>query len=327
MEVVLARPRGFCAGVTRAIEIVERALALHGAPVFVFHEIVHNGYVVRELEASGAVFVNDIDDIPRGAVTVFSAHGVATEVEQAAVARGLQIIDATCPLVAKVHMHVQRFARQGRVVVLIGHAGHDEVVGTVGKVTQPVHVVGSLADIERLPMPGHSAVAYVTQTTLSVDDTRELIDALARRYPDLQGPQLDDICYATHNRQQAVKEIARDVDLILVVGAANSSNSHRLQEVAAQCGRRAHLVDDADAIHPDWLQGVRRVGVTAGASAPEYLVQGVVRRLREMGATSTIEIGNARENVSFRLPSSVLQRRPLRKIDPVAAPAAFAGTI
>jgi 4-hydroxy-3-methylbut-2-enyl diphosphate reductase len=327
MEVLLARPRGFCAGVTRAIEIVERALALHGAPVYVFHEIVHNGYVVRDLEARGAVFVDDIDAIPRGAVTVFSAHGVAATVEQAALARGLEIIDATCPLVAKVHLQVQRFARQGRAVVLIGHAGHDEVVGTVGKVQQPVHVVASLADIERLPMAAQSAVAYVTQTTLSVDDTRELIDALARRYPDLLGPELDDICYATHNRQQAVKQIAPDVDLILVVGAANSSNSHRLQEVAAQCGRPAHLVDDAEAIDVRWLRDVRRVGVTAGASAPEYLVQGVVRRLREMGATATLEVGNPRENVTFRLPASVLRRRALRTADTVAAPSAFAGTL
>jgi 4-hydroxy-3-methylbut-2-enyl diphosphate reductase len=315
MQIVLARPRGFCAGVTRAIEIVERALAIHGAPVYVFHEIVHNGHVVGDLERQGAIFVDDIAAIPRGAVTVFSAHGVAADVEREARLRNLEIIDATCPLVAKVHLHVQRFARQGLPVVLIGHAGHDEVVGTVGKVRDTVHVVGSIAEIERLPMPPGTKIAYVTQTTLSVDDTRDIIAALAERYPGLQGPELDDICYATHNRQQAVKQIAGDVDLMLVVGAANSSNSHRLQEVAAHCGCAAHLVDDAGAIDPAWLNGANRVGITAGASAPEYLVEGVIQRLRELGASSEIEVGNLVENVTFRLPASVLRKNVRRSAE------------
>jgi 4-hydroxy-3-methylbut-2-en-1-yl diphosphate reductase len=326
MQIVLARPRGFCAGVTRAIEIVERALAIHGAPVYVFHEIVHNGHVVHDLERQGAIFVDDIGAIPRGSVTVFSAHGVAASVEEEARSRSLDVIDATCPLVAKVHLHVQRFVRQGLPVVLIGHAGHDEVVGTVGKVRDPLHVVGSIADIERLPMPPGTAVAYVTQTTLSVDDTRDIIAALARRYPDLQGPELDDICYATHNRQQAVKQIAGDVDVMLVVGAANSSNSHRLQEVAAHCGCAAHLIDDAGAIDPAWLAGARRVGVTAGASAPDYLVDGVIRRLRELGATSEIETGSLVENVTFRLPAAVL-RRYVRPAKDRVTQQAFAGAI
>jgi 4-hydroxy-3-methylbut-2-enyl diphosphate reductase len=308
MQIVLARPRGFCAGVTRAIEIVERALAIHGAPVYVFHEIVHNGHVVGDLERQGAIFVNDIDSIPRGAVTVFSAHGVAAGVERQARQRQLEVIDATCPLVAKVHLHVQRFVRLGLPVVLIGHAGHDEVVGTVGKADGTVHVVGSIAEVEQLPLKPGTAIGYVTQTTLSVDDTRDIIAALARRYPDLQGPELDDICYATHNRQQAVKQIAGDVDLMLVVGAANSSNSNRLQEVAAHCGCAAHLIADAGAIDPAWLAGANRVGVTAGASAPEYLVAGVIRRLRELGASSEIEFGNLVENVTFRLPAAVLRR-------------------
>jgi 4-hydroxy-3-methylbut-2-enyl diphosphate reductase len=312
MQIVLARPRGFCAGVTRAIEIVERALAIHGAPVYVFHEIVHNGHVVGDLERQGAIFVDDIAAIPRGAVTLFSAHGVAADVEREARQRDLEVIDATCPLVAKVHLHVQRFVRQGLPVVLIGHVGHDEVVGTVGKVREIVHVVGSIADVEQLQIPAGTAIAYVTQTTLSVDDTRDIIAALARRYPGLQGPELDDICYATHNRQQAVKQIAGDVDLMLVVGAANSSNSHRLQEVAAHCGCAAHLVDDAAAIDPSWLAGARRVGVTAGASAPEYLVDGVISRLRELGASSEIEVGNLVENVTFRLPAAVLRRNVRR---------------
>jgi 4-hydroxy-3-methylbut-2-en-1-yl diphosphate reductase len=326
MQIVLARPRGFCAGVTRAIEIVERALAIHGAPVYVFHEIVHNGHVVGDLERQGAVFVDDIASIPRGAVTVFSAHGVAADVECQARQRQLEVIDATCPLVAKVHLHVQRFVRLGLPVVLIGHAGHDEVVGTVGKVVGTVHVVGSIADVELLPLTPGTAIGYVTQTTLSVDDTRDIIAALARRYPDLQGPELDDICYATHNRQQAVKQIAGDVDLMLVVGAANSSNSNRLQEVAAHCGCAAHLIADAGAIDPAWLAGANRVGVTAGASAPEYLVAGVIGRLRELGASSEIEFGNLVENVTFRLPAAVL-RRHLRRTAEAMPQHAYAGVL
>jgi 4-hydroxy-3-methylbut-2-enyl diphosphate reductase len=310
MELVLARPRGFCAGVTRAIEIVERALELHGAPVYVFHEIVHNQHVVHDLEVRGAIFVDDIAAIPRGSVTVLSAHGVARAIEREADRRGLQVIDATCPLVAKVHLQVQRFARQAYHVVLIGHAGHDEVVGTVGKIDETVHVVASLADIERLPMPSDARVAYVTQTTLSVDDTRDLIEALTRRYPHLVGPEIDDICYATQNRQVAVKQLADEVDVVLVVGAPNSSNTHRLQEVAAQKGKPSFRIAHAGEIDHRWFAGVQRVGITAGASAPEYLVEGVRNRLYELGAVGEREIAALRENVMFRLPAAVLRRRP-----------------
>ena len=309
MDLVLARPRGFCAGVTRAIEIVERALEIHGAPVYVFHEIVHNQHVVRDLEQQGAIFVDDIEVIPRGAVTVLSAHGVTRSVERAAEDRSLVVIDATCPLVAKVHLQVQRFARLAYEIVLIGHAGHDEVVGTVGKIDQSIHVVASLDDIERLPMPADARVAYVTQTTLSVDDTRELIDALTRRYPHLVGPEIDDICYATQNRQVAVKQLADEVDVVLVVGAPNSSNTHRLQEVAVQRGKPAYRVAHAGEIDPAWLAGASRVGITAGASAPEYLVDGVRQRLHELGVESEREIAAMRENVTFRLPAAVLRRR------------------
>jgi 4-hydroxy-3-methylbut-2-enyl diphosphate reductase len=313
MQVLLARPRGFCAGVTRAIEIVERALAIHGAPVYVFHEIVHNQHVVRDLERQGAIFVDDLARVPRGSVAVFSAHGVAASVEREAQGRTLEVIDATCPLVAKVHQQVRRFVRQGYMVVLLGHAGHDEVVGTVGKVDVPVRVVGSVAEIDQLPMPTGSRVAYVTQTTLSMDDTRDLIAALERRYPGVQGPELDDICYATQNRQLAVKALAAEADVILVVGAVNSSNSQRLREVALQCGRPAYLVGDAHAIDPAWLEGAACVGVTAGASAPEYLVDGVRRRLVELGATSERELPGAAENVTFRLPPAVLVRHAPRR--------------
>ena len=324
MDLLLARPRGFCAGVTRAIEIVERALEIHGAPVYVFHEIVHNQHVVRDLEALGAVFVNEIEAIPRGSVTVLSAHGVARSVERAAERRELVVIDATCPLVAKVHLQVQRFARQKYHVVLIGHAGHDEVVGTVGKIDEPVHVVASIEQIEGLPMPSDARVAYVTQTTLSVDDTRELIEALTRRYPHLVGPEIDDICYATQNRQVAVKQLADEVDVVLVVGAPNSSNTHRLQEVAALRGKPAYRIADAGELDPHWLVGARRVGITAGASAPEYLVDGVRRRLHELGVENEQEIAAMRENVTFRLPAAVLRRRPsaLPVSEPVPALAA-----
>ncbi len=317
MDLLLARPRGFCAGVTRAIEIVERALEIHGAPVYVFHEIVHNQHVVRDLEALGAVFVDDIEAIPRGAVTVLSAHGVARSVERSAELRDLVVIDATCPLVAKVHLQVQRFARQKYHVVLIGHAGHDEVVGTVGKIDDTVHVVASIEEIERLPMPADARVAYVTQTTLSVDDTRELIEALTRRYPHLVGPEIDDICYATQNRQVAVKQLADEVDVVLVVGAPNSSNTHRLQEVAALRGKPAYRIADAGELDPGWVAGASRVGITAGASAPEYLVDGVRRRLHELGVETERELAAMRENVTFRLPAAVLRRRPA--LPPAAA--------
>ena len=303
MEVVLATPRGFCAGVGRAIETVERALQMHGRPVYVYHEIVHNGHVVGELADRGAVFVEDIDAIPLGAVTVFSAHGVSNAVIEKARQRQLRIIDATCPLVAKVHVQAQRYARLGYAIVVIGHEGHEEVEGTMGSVDTPVFLVSSLQDIDALPMPATARIAYVTQTTLSLDDTRELIDALRRRYPGVVGPELDDICYATLNRQRAVRDMADEVDLVLVVGARNSSNSNRLREVASQKGVRAHLVQDERDINPVWLEGVRRVGVTAGASAPEVLVTGVRRRLAMLGAVAEREMAGIRESVTFRLPS------------------------
>jgi 4-hydroxy-3-methylbut-2-en-1-yl diphosphate reductase len=303
MEVLLAQPRGFCAGVSRAIEIVERTLAMHGAPVYVYHEIVHNGHVVRDLAARGAVFVDDIESIPRGAVTVFSAHGVSNAVVAQARQRGLQVIDATCPLVAKVHVQAQRYARAGHAIVIIGHAGHEEVEGTMGSVDVPVHLVSGLADVAALPIPPDARVAYVTQTTLSPDDTRELIDALKARYPNLTGPDLDDICYATLNRQRAARELAREVDLVLVVGARNSSNSNRLREVVAQHQVPAYLIEDATEIDPSWLRNVSKVGVTAGASAPEILVTDVRARLTSLGASSVREMAGTRETLSFRLPT------------------------
>jgi 4-hydroxy-3-methylbut-2-enyl diphosphate reductase len=307
MEVLLAQPRGFCAGVGRAIEIVERALAMHGQPVYVYHEIVHNGYVVKDLADRGAVFVDDIDSIPHGAVTVFSAHGVSNAVVAQAKQRGLQVIDATCPLVAKVHVQAQRYTRAGHTLVIIGHAGHEEVEGTMGSVDAPVHLVSTLADVAALPIVPTARVAYVTQTTLSPDDTRELIDALKARFADLTGPDLDDICYATLNRQRAVRELAQEVDLVLVVGARNSSNSNRLREVAAQHGVPAYLIEDATEIDPSWLHRVKKVGVTAGASAPEVLVTEVRARLATMGATSVRQLKGPRETLSFRLPSLLRQ--------------------
>jgi 4-hydroxy-3-methylbut-2-enyl diphosphate reductase len=307
MNVLLAQPRGFCAGVARAIEIAERALAVHGAPVYVFHEIVHNGHVVGDLAARGAVFVEDIADIPEGAVTVFSAHGVSTAVVEAARERRLQVIDATCPLVTKVHLQAERYSQRGYTIVVVGHAGHEEVEGTRGSVSGPVHVVGSLEEIAALPMRRGDPIAYVTQTTLSMDDTREPIAALERRYPDIVGPGLDDICYATMNRQRAVQQLSRRVDLVIVVGAHNSSNSNRLQEVAADQGVPAWLVEDENDVQSVWLEGVRNVGVTAGASTPEYLVQKVCERLREFGAGSVRELPGLAETVRFRLPEGLRQ--------------------
>ncbi len=307
MDVLLAQPRGFCAGVARAIEIAERALEMHGAPVYVYHEIVHNGHVVGDLASRGAVFVENIADIPEGAVTVFSAHGVSTAVVNEARERGLQVIDATCPLVTKVHLQAQRYSQRGFTIVIVGHAGHEEVEGTRGSVTGPVHVVGRLEEIDALPMNATDPVAYVTQTTLSIDDTRGLIAALEARYPDIVGPGLDDICYATLNRQRAVQQLARRVDLVIVVGAHNSSNSNRLQEVAADHGVPAWLVEDETDLQPVWLEGVKTVGVTAGASTPEYLVRKVCDRLKEFGAGSVRELPGLAETVRFRLPEALRQ--------------------
>lgn len=306
-EVLLARPRGFCAGVVRAIEIVERALELHGAPVYVFHEIVHNGHVVADLREKGAVFVDSLEQVPKGAVTVFSAHGVSLAVVRQSQSRKLQVIDATCPLVSKVHLQAQRYAKSGHTIVVIGHAGHEEVVGTMGRIEGPVHLVSEVAGVAALPLAPDAPVAYVTQTTLSLDDTREIIAALKARFERIVGPETDDICYATQNRQNAVRELAAQVDLVLVVGARNSSNSARLREVAAQQGRPAHLVQDESGIDPAWVAGARRIGVTAGASTPEVLVQRVAQRLRELGAGQVRQADGADEGIVFRLPVALLR--------------------
>ncbi|WP_439574782.1 4-hydroxy-3-methylbut-2-enyl diphosphate reductase [Phreatobacter sp.] len=314
LTVVLASPRGFCAGVVRAIEIVERALALYGPPVYVRHEIVHNRHVVARLQKLGAVFVEDVDAIPHGAVTVFSAHGVSQAVEDEARRRHLDVIDATCPLVSKVHRQGRRYAERGYSVLLIGHEGHAEVEGTRGQVPGGVRVVGSVEDVGAVEVADAARVAYVTQTTLSVDDTREVVDAVKARFPEAIGPELDDICYATQNRQTAVSLMVGDVDLLLVLGSRNSSNSNRLCEIGRKAGIPAYLIDDASEIDAGWLDGVSRVGVTAGASAPEDLVQSLIDRLSDMRAVTVETVGDVRETVEFRLPqvlqAAALDRRP-----------------
>ena len=302
MDVLLAQPRGFCAGVTRAIAVVERALAQHGAPVYVFHEIVHYGHVVQALRDQGAVFVNHIADIPPGALTIFSAHGVAHSVVAEARSRQLRVIDATCPLVAKVHQQAQRYAQQGRTVLIIGHPEHDEVVGTLGSITGPARVVPSVAAAHALLLPEGTPLAYVTQTTLSMDDARDIIRTLAQRFPGIQGPALHDICYATQNRQAAVRVMASQADRLLVVGARNSSNSARLREVAEQQGVPAWLVEDASQIDPAWVHGARCIGVTAGASTPDYLVQAVCDRLHTLGAARVRQMPGKPERVGFKPP-------------------------
>jgi 4-hydroxy-3-methylbut-2-enyl diphosphate reductase len=309
LRVTLANPRGFCAGVERAITIVERAIEMHGAPVHVRHEIVHNARVVRDLEAQGAVFVEELDQVPDGAVTIFSAHGAPARVEAEARRRALPVYDATCPLVAKVHNHGIRFAREGRHIVLIGHAGHAEVEGTIGQIPAPVHLVANVADVAALPLPDDAPVAYITQTTLSVDDTRGIIAALQARFSNCVGPDVADICYATQNRQSAVRDLARVVDAILVVGAANSSNSTRLMEIARGCGVPAWLIGDADSFDPAMLEGpsgpVMRLGITAGASAPDVLVREVLDRLAQSRDLSVSQLETLRENVSFSLPHAM----------------------
>ncbi len=306
MEILLAQPRGFCAGVVRAIAVVEQALALYGAPVYVFHEIVHNGHVVQALRAQGAVFVDRIADVPLQAVLIFSAHGVADSVVAEARTRQLRVIDGTCPLVAKVHAQARRYAAQGRTVLVIGHSNHDEVVGLLGVIHGPAHVLPTAAAAAQLVLAAGTALAYVTQTTLSVDDTRDIIAVLQQRFPGIPGPALADICYATQNRQSAVRVMARQVDRLLVVGARNSSNTCRLREVAEQQGVPAWLVETAAEIHPDWLAGARCVGVTAGASTPDALVQGVCDRLRALGTRSVRQLPGTPEHVSFRLPTNLL---------------------
>ena len=310
MRIILAQPRGFCAGVVRAVEIVERAIERFGAPVYVRHEIVHNRHVVESLERKGARFVEELDDVPAGAVTVFSAHGVPRNVEQEAQRRTLPVLDATCPLVSKVHAEGRRYAAQGRTVILIGHAGHPEVIGTLGQVDGEVHLVASVGDVEALEIAADRPVAYITQTTLSVDDTRAVIEALRRRFRDLQGPDTRDICYATQNRQVAVRELARRAEVVLVVGAANSSNSNRLREIGAEGGRPCYLIPDAGALRREWFEGAGSIGITAGASAPESLVQDVVRRLAEWWPEADVSaLPGLVEDVQFKLPAALTDSR------------------
>jgi 4-hydroxy-3-methylbut-2-enyl diphosphate reductase len=307
MRVILAQPRGFCAGVERAIEIVERALKQFGPPVYVRHEIVHNKKVVEDLKAKGAVFVEELDEIPDGAITIFSAHGVAQSVEDSAKARDLPVIDATCPLVGKVHKEGQRYAAKGDEVILIGHEGHPEVEGTMGRIPGTVYLVSSLADVAELKVRDPARLAYVTQTTLSVDDTREVIEALKQQFPGIVGPDVKDICYATQNRQQAVRDLAREVDLILVVGAQNSSNSNRLREIGKDMGVAAHLIEGAQALDPAWLDGVSAVGISAGASTPEELVQELISRLRELRDIEVELLAGIEEHMQFKLPDELRQ--------------------
>ena len=306
MKVILAQPRGFCAGVVRAIEIVERALAKYGAPIYVRHEIVHNRRVVQALEAKGARFVEDLSEVPAGAVTIFSAHGVSRMVEQAAAERGLPVLDATCPLVTKVHLQGKRYVEQGRTLILIGHAGHPEVEGTIGRIDGPVHVIQNEADVDNLTLPRTAPIAYVTQTTLSVDDTKAIISALKDRFDDIVGPETRDICYATQNRQSAVRELTRMVDVILVVGAPNSSNSNRLREIGAEAAIPSYLISDSSELDVDWLRNAETVGITAGASAPEELVEEVVEALRRIAPVEVSMLPGVEERYAFRLPAEFI---------------------
>jgi 4-hydroxy-3-methylbut-2-enyl diphosphate reductase len=305
MEVLLAQPRGFCAGVDRAIEIVERALQVHGAPIYVRHEIVHNTHVVADLRNKGAVFVDELSEVPAGSTVVFSAHGVSKAVRSEAQSRGLRVFDATCPLVTKVHVEVGRMRAQGREIVMIGHAGHPEVEGTMGQADGGIHLVESVDDVARLEVSDAERLAYVTQTTLSIDDAAQIVAALKRRFPHIAEPKKADICYATQNRQDAVKVMAPQVDLVIVIGSQTSSNSNRLREVAERFGVPAHLVDSADSIDPAWLKDKRRIGVTAGASAPESLVQALIEQLKLLGANRVRVLDGVQENVVFPLPKGL----------------------
>jgi 4-hydroxy-3-methylbut-2-enyl diphosphate reductase len=307
MEVLLANPRGFCAGVERAISIVERALEQYGAPIYVRHEIVHNKYVVDDLRAKGAVFVEELDEVPRGSTVIFSAHGVSKAVREDAERRGLKVFDATCPLVTKVHVEVAKMLRDGYEIVMIGHRGHPEAEGTMGQAGAGMHLVETVEDVARLA-PATGRLAYVTQTTLSVDDAAAVIAALKARFPAIRGPKRDDICYATQNRQDAVKFMAPQCDVVIVVGSPNSSNSNRLREVAEHMGAQAYMVDRAEELRPEWLAGRRRVGVTAGASAPEVLVKAVVARLAELGAARITPLPGVEEAVVFSLPRPLQPR-------------------
>jgi 4-hydroxy-3-methylbut-2-enyl diphosphate reductase len=313
-KLLLAKPRGFCAGVDRAIDVVNLALELYPGPVYVRKEIVHNVHVVNDLRAKGAVFVDDLDEVPDGATVIFSAHGVSPEVRAGAAARGLKVIDATCPLVTKVHHEAIRFAREGRPIVLVGHEGHDEVVGTMGHAPEHIHLIGSVEEAETLRVPDPDRVAVITQTTLSLDDTSTVVDVLRRRFPGIEAPTRDDICYATQNRQLAVKAMARRVPAILVIGSKNSSNSNRLAEVAQAAGARAYLIDDISQIDPTWLDGVESLGITAGASAPEHLVDEVVQFFRAQGIIDIEEIEAVTEEVSFALPPELVRDRDARRV-------------
>ncbi len=309
IQIKLANPRGFCAGVDRAIEIVNRALEVFGAPVYVRHEVVHNRFVVDDLKQRGAIFVDELDEVPDGALVIFSAHGVSKAVQSEAKRRELNVFDATCPLVTKVHMEVSKYSREGRACVLIGHAGHPEVEGTMGQYDTrfggEIFLVEDVADVNALQVKDPNHIAYVTQTTLSVDDTARVIDALRARFPAILGPRKDDICYATQNRQDAVKGLAAETDLLLVVGSPNSSNSNRLRELAERMGTPAYLIDDQSQIQSQWLDNVRSVAVTAGASAPEILVQQVVQRLQELGAGTAEELSGREENIVFSMPKAL----------------------
>jgi 4-hydroxy-3-methylbut-2-enyl diphosphate reductase len=307
MEVMLANPRGFCAGVERAIEIVDRALTLYGAPIYVRHEVVHNKFVVDDLRKKGAVFVEDLDDVPAGATLIFSAHGVSQEVRRKAEARGLKVFDATCPLVTKVHVEVAKMRAQGREIIMIGHRGHPEVEGTMGQADGGMYLVESLSDVAGLEVRDRKRLAYVTQTTLSVDDAAVIVEALKQRFPGILGPKKDDICYATQNRQDAVKFMTPQCDVVVIVGSRNSSNSNRLREVAENMGVPAHMVDRADQLDASWFAGKMRIGISAGASAPEVLVQEVIAQLRSFGAVNLRQLKGSEENVTFPLPKGLAQ--------------------
>jgi 4-hydroxy-3-methylbut-2-enyl diphosphate reductase len=305
MKVILAQPRGFCAGVVRAIEIVERALQIYGPPVYVRHEIVHNKHVVESLKAKGARFVENLSEVPDGAITIFSAHGVAKEIEQQAKVRRLPVLNATCPLVTKVHNQGKRYVAEGRTLILIGHAGHPEVEGTLGQIPAPVVLVQNEKDVETIDIPSDARVAYITQTTLSVDDTHNIIAALERRFTDIVGPDTKDICYATQNRQSAVRKLSALVDVILVVGAKNSSNSNRLREIGSETGTPSYLIADGSEINVDWFRDAKTVGLTAGASAPEFLVDNVIDALRQFGPVEVSVMEGRKESVQFRLPAEL----------------------
>lgn len=314
MRVILAQPRGFCAGVVRAIEIVERALQKYGAPVYVRHEIVHNRHVVESLRAKGARFIDELSEAPAGAVTIFSAHGVAKAVEIEAQERGLKVLNATCPLVTKVHIQGKNYVAGGRQVILIGHAGHPEILGTMGQIDGPVHLVQTEADVDALDIPVDTPVSYVTQTTLSVDETRGIIAALKRKFTDIVGPNTKDICYATQNRQTAVRELSAHADVLLVVGATNSSNSNRLREIGAEAGVPSYLLADGSELNPEWVRGAKTVGITAGASAPESMVDDVIEALRRIEPVEVSIMEGIEEKIQFRLPSELTEDASERRV-------------